>query len=464
MLPWAAAAGLFVVLVLVALAKARSLDGTIDLAAYTQAAWLITQGAAPVTTITTGTSLFAQQAAFAFYPVAWSTYLLPTIPTLLLVQSAALASAVVPIWKISRRVVGLRVGAAATLMFVYATYPVMHNLNLDGFHIEVIAVPGLLAAFYFALTERWRFFALFAVIVMLSRADLGLAIAGFGGLLAVDGKRRIGLTTVAVGVGWTLVCSSIVQPWIGGDGNFSHLTAFSAFGNTPLSVSWGMLVHPGVLFTRLLREVNFDLVVLMFAPVVFLPLLAPRYLIPVLPLQAIYLVADVPRNAVFGQQTVAMTAFIFLATAFALGRIGRRGVEQITVDKRILGALLIAGSVFFVQNAASSPYRHPWDWGGQDRVDAARLEARDQIPPDAHVRASSSMLQILAERHTLVALDQSVNPDADVITAGVDVVVVDEQEWPSVTSMQWQSLQRAMREHGFELVRSDAGIDLYLRA
>ena len=44
----------------------------------------------------------------------------------------------------------------------------------------------------------------------------------------------------------------------------------------------------------LVLEENFAVIVFLLAPVLFLPLLAPRYLLPVVPLEVVYLVADVP--------------------------------------------------------------------------------------------------------------------------------------------------------------------------
>ena len=49
---------------LLSAAKVRSLDGTVDLASYTQGIWLIHNGYEPVLTITTGSNLLAQQLAF----------------------------------------------------------------------------------------------------------------------------------------------------------------------------------------------------------------------------------------------------------------------------------------------------------------------------------------------------------------------------------------------------------------
>jgi uncharacterized membrane protein len=459
-LPWLIAAGLFILLAALSLATARSLDANVDLAAYTQAAWLIREGAEPVITVTDNAHILAQQASFAFYPMVAFTYVLPIIPALLVIQAAALSLAVVPLWKIARRLANLRVGAAGTLVFVYAFYPVVHNLNLDGFHPEVIAVPGLLAAFYFGATRRWIPFAAFALIVILARADLGLAVAGLGALMVLQGDRRAGVITMVASVGWTLVAAVSVQPAFG-DGSFPHMAAFAEFGDSPASVAWGIITQPLDVLAQLFREQNFNLAVTLLAPVVFLPVLAPRYLVPVLPLQFLYMIADVQTEAVFGQQTVAITAYVFIATAFALSRIGRKGVEQVIVDRRMLGALLLAGSVFFIRDAASSPYREPWAWGGQDLVDQARIEAADAIPEDANLRASRSMVQLLAERETLYTLDTAGRVDPASAAAGVDYVVFDESEAMEWTAVQQQIFREGLRTSGFRVVFDTEGIVVF---
>ncbi len=462
-LPWIIAVALFVFLAALSLAKARSLDGTEDLSLYTQAVWLIRNGFAPDVTFGDAPGhLMAQQAAFVIYPMTGVSYLLPIIPGLLVLQSAALALAVVPLWRIGRRLANLRVGAVATLAFVYAFYPVMHNLNLAGFHPEVVAVPGLLAAFYFGETNRWLWFAAFSALVVMCRADLSLVIAGMGLLFFIEGKRRKGAIVAVLAVGWLLVSTIVVQPAFG-DGTFPHLNALLEFGDSPGSVAWGMLVHPFDVISRLTSEQNFNLLVTLLAPVVFLPVLAPRYLLPAIPVQVLYMVADVPPEAVFGQQTVAITAFIFIATAFALSRIGRMGVEKVMVDRRVLAALLLAGSVFFVRDAASSPYRDPWNWGGQDVVDGVRIEAEEKIAADPPVRASPSMLQLLAERRRLYALDTAEPIPAQEATEGVDVVALYERALESWTPRDRQAFYEGMAAEGFRVTVNDRGIVVFQR-
>jgi len=461
-LPLACTGGLFLLLMLLALAKSRSLDGTPDLAAYSQAAHLINEGVDPTVTVTFDAHVLSQQAAFIFYPIALLTRILPAQPTLLVVQSAALALAIIPIWMICRRLANLRVGATLTVVFAYAVYPTMHNLNLAGFHPETIALPALLAAMYFGLGKRWWPFGLCCAVAVLARADLGLAVAGLGGLLFVEKSRRPGIITMASGAGWTLLCGAFIQPRLGAD-TYAHLNAFTEFGTSPLSVAWGMLTHPLSVLDQLTTEQNFNLLIVLLAPVLFLPVLAPRYLVPVLPLQALYMVADVPRDAVFGQQTVAATAFIFLATAFALARMGRKGVDQVTVDRRILGALLLASAVFFIQSAASSPYRHPWEWGGRDVVDQARVQVADQLGPDVAVRASPSMLTLLDERKTLYQLKSADRPDPAGAGEGVDAVVVDNRQVGDWSAVEQQVFRQGLESSGFTRTYDRQGIQLYVR-
>jgi hypothetical protein len=267
-LTWLFALGLFTVLELLSVAKVRSLDGTADLAAYSQAAWLIRHRLPPLVTITTGDSVLASQAAFVFYPVAALTYVLPVQATLLLLQSGSLAVATVPIWRIARRLANLRVGAAITLVVVYGLYPTMHNLNLDGFYPETMALPALLWAAYFGLARHWRRYAVCCLFIVLCRADFGLAVAGLGALLWAEGRKVEGKISLAAGVAYTALAVLVVQPHLG-DGSYEHLGAFSLFGDTPGSVAWGMLVHPGTVLGSLFREVNFNLMVTLFAPVAF---------------------------------------------------------------------------------------------------------------------------------------------------------------------------------------------------
>jgi uncharacterized membrane protein len=461
-LPWAFAFGLFLVLAGLALARARGLEEGADLGAFTQAAWLITRGDPALVTIR-GTHVLAEQAGFTFYPVAGLTSFLPAIPTLLVVQSAMLALGVVPLWRLARRVADLRVGAALVLLVAYALYPALHEVNAAGFHPAAVALPALLGMALFGLTGRWWLFGACAVVAVLTRADLGLVTAAFGGLLVLEGRRKAGLWTLALSVAYLAVALLVIQPYYAG-GAFVHATAFEGFGTSPLGVLGGLLAHPFRAIGDLVDQQNFEVLVMLFAPVFFLPFIAPRYLLPAVPLECLYLISNVSEDRIpHAEHAVAATAFIFVAATFALAKIGRRTIERVNVDRRVLAALLLASAVFFVKDSPASPYHDPWAWGVRDISDQARLDAADFISDDASVRASPALLPLLAERQIVYVLDTTGNPHVRQAAEGVDAIAFDAEAAPSWDDEDRLRFQDGLSELGFEEVFTASRITVYER-
>lgn len=464
--PWVIAGLLFVVLVLLALARSRALEAGTPLATFAQSAWLVGEGFVPESTLAEGNYL-ARQASFILYPIALLTKIFPTVTTLLVVQSLALASGVVPLWRLARSSARLRVGTTAAVIFAYSFYAAVHNANLADFHPETIALPALLMAARNGLAGRWFRLSVAVTLVLSTRADLGLAIGGLGVLIGVERSRRAGWVTAIVGVGWTALAILAVQPAYA-DGAFPHLEAFAAYGtDNPFDVLWGMVSSPFEVLGDLLSEQNFRTVVALLAPVLFLPVVAPRFLLPAVPLYMLYLLADVPEGQFEeAQQQIPVVAFVFVATVFALQRLGTIRVERVNVDRRFIAALLFTATVFFVRDAASSPYQDPWDWGRRDLVDAARLDAADMIPDDAAVRAAPKVLPLISERLRLFELELGDEPDIAAVIDRVDWVVLDVTEEPNWAALDLERFDLGMRRGGeggpsWERVFDGTGVYVY---
>ena len=454
-LPWAFA--LIVALVYLLLAEAhRGTGGGGDLAVYLQARWLILHGQSADVTIN-GTHILTQHLPLGFYPLAWVTRVIPVVPTLLGLQAFSLALGIVPLWRLARRVAELRTGAAATLVVAYAFSPTLNNLNLADFHPAAVAVAPLLGATYLALRERWRGFALASLAALIWNAELGLVVAGLGLLIFMRGHRKVGQRTMVAGLAWTLIAVLVIEPRFG-NGGFIAPGAFHSYGDSTFGVFGGMLSHPFRLLGDLLAEENVRLLVVLLAPLLFLPVLAPRYLVPALPLQALYLVADVPtqRNEV----GLPLTIFAFVAATFALTRMGRRGIERVVVDRRVLIALTVAALGFFATDAVDSPYHRPWDWRHEDATDHARHEAARIVGKATSVRASPSVASLVAERRQVYLLDDL---DPAMATAGgVDRVVVDGSagQWAAAD---WFDFSSGMVSRGYRSIFSSNGVVLYAR-
>ncbi|MFP3906382.1 MAG: DUF2079 domain-containing protein [Acidimicrobiales bacterium] len=462
-LPISAAVGLFVVLVALSLAQARNLGNGMELARWVQGAFHLTSGHDPELTLT-GAHLFEREGAFGYALLAQGTHVVAAIPFLLVVQSAALALATIPIWRLCRKVCSLRAGAASAAVTAYALYPPMHQLNLADFHPEVLAVPLLLAGAYAGFRGHWWWATLLCVGAVSMRADLGLAVAAIGVVLMIDTRTRQAPRFILGGVVWTLIAVLLVQPAFG-DGSFVHADAFAAYGATLPEVMWGMLTDPVGVVGDLLARPNFAALVAVFAPVAFLPLLAPRYLFPIVPVVAAIFVADVATTGPEGAANlVPLLVFVFLALPFALARLGRRNIERITVDRRLLGALTLAAAVFFVHDAPSSPYHEPWEWGGRSLADQARLDAIELIDSDDRVRATVPALADLASRDVLVVAEDGVDIGGRELTAGVDALLLDETVTSAWNQFRLRGVVRAVEEQGFELTYQRHGVLLFLRS
>lgn len=466
--PWAAAGVLFLVLGGLALAHAGELTGG-QVGAYAQAAWLVAHGHDPFVTVR-GVHLLAEHAPLGFYPVALVAGFLPAVPTLLLVQSAALSVAVVPLWQLCRRVVHLRAGASTVLVVAWALHPAVHNMNLAGFHPETVAVPAIVAAAAAGLARRWWVFAGAAAVAVLLHAELGLVVAAAGTVWAVRGRRFVGLVTLAAGLGWVALAVLLIGPSVSG-GEVVATRYLEDYGTGVTEVARTMLTDPTDVLRDLLTERDLAVVVGLLAPLLFLPLLAPRVLLAAVPLEALYLVSSQESAHGIGDHHVAAaTAVVFVAAAAGLGRAGRKGVVIVTVDRGLMVVLLAASAFSFLQSAASSPYHEPWEWGRDTPVERARRDAAAAVPDDVAVSASLRVLPPLAERRQVFTFpapyveDAAGDPESQAERqAAVEWVVVDTTE-RSTWSDTMEEVYDSLPEMGFEHRYEEAGVVVYQRA
>lgn len=506
---WLFALVLFVVLEWFTLTRYWGLGYGSDLASAIQGFWLIGEGYLPESTLL-GESYIAQQASFIVYPLAQATRIFPLAQTLLTIQALALAVGIVPLWKLSRQEANLGVGTSAAIIFAYGVSAAVHNMNLAGFHPETLAIPAMFGIVLhtrlgrrhpasqmaqsagalraasrrapnrmFAGRRHWWSITpleksdlplrdlvllwIFVAVAIMSRADLALAIAAFGVLVVVEGREKLGWALFGVGVTWFVVVIWVIQPALSG-GEYLYSQYFSDYGTgNPLYVMGGMLSQPGDVLRDIFMQSNFITVVKLIAPLVFLPLVAFRYLVPAIPLYALYLVADVPEGSIAeATQTIPLLVFVFVAAVFALKRSGQVLVERVRVNRQVVFALALAAAVFFFQDSSTSPYQNSWGWYNQSAEETIRLDAVDLVPEDAVVRASPSFLPRLAERVGVYELDTTgaqARDDASNSMQGVDWILLDLDDAPvwGDQSLEVQRFATVLRQGGWEQEYSMSG-------
>ena len=481
LLPWGCALVLFAVLVALDAAAIRSLDGGTGLAPWLQAGWRREHGwiGAPVAGIDPARGSWAWIAE----PILLATRVVPAEALFVVVQAAAIAIAIVPLWRLCRDHAHLRVGATLTITTAYGLAPTLHRTNLTAFHPEVIALPALLWAYLEAREDHWWRYALCIAIVLSCRADLGLTVALLGLLLVSQGRTRPGIITTVAGLAWTGLALAVLRPELP-DGALTPAGEFVARATTPLAVFPQLVAHPVIGARDLLAEPSVLFVVVVLAPLLFLPLISLRAFSVALACLVLAMIADqaVQEVAQEGVLTLAPAAahvapamaFVFLALAFALERIGDLSVTRVNVDRRVLVALLVGASLFFVTEAPTSPYRHPVGWGSQDVTDGARLAAAERVDDDEAVAASTPVLMLVARRAMLEELPPDPGDLTGVrlrrLTREVDAIIIDTTGDDARTGEPiWRPVDRdrvlgVLADGGFEEVYVAQGIHLLRRA
>ena len=225
-----------------------------DLGIYGQAAWLVAHGETPFMTVR-GLDVWGHHGTFIFYLLAPGSWLGGGPTWLLFAQIGAQVSAAVAIYLLVRDLLGAQhrwfgVAGAALLLL----NPTQQWMVWEFFHPEAFAVGPLLLSWWALRTERWRSFAVFAVVTASCKEDLALAIAMMGLVHLVGARRssrdlrardiRIGAGTALVAIGWYFVVTKALIPARNPAGAFYEQQFFTDFGTSTFGVLGHVITHP----------------------------------------------------------------------------------------------------------------------------------------------------------------------------------------------------------------------------
>ena len=364
-----------------------------DLGIYDQGTWLLSRPRAPFVTVR-GLDLLGQQAAYIMVLVAPLYRLWADPRLLLLLQVLFLALPALVLYRLGGRHLG-HPAAGLAVAVAYLAYPGVQWALSWQFHPETIAAGLLALAVLAADRRRHRAMALWLALAALCGAELGLVVAGFGLLLVVGGRRVVGWRTAGAGLAWFLVATYVLAPLHAGRAARLFETDYGIAGGGPQALLAALPTMAGhALQTGLANDGLFYLL-LVFLPLLGLPLLAPRWLLPVAPPLLLNLAAVQPEHH--------QLRFHYLATAAPLLAAGAvAGLAAVRSARRPLLAPLL---VLLVVVASFTSWRYgPAPWARDPvavvagPVDQARRDALALVGPDAPVSAQFNLVPHLGHR------------------------------------------------------------------
>jgi uncharacterized membrane protein len=364
-----------------------------DVGIYDQGTWLLSRLRAPFVTVR-GLNLFGEHASYILVLVAPLYRIWADPRLLLLLQALALA---LPAWVIYRLGAKHLANPAAGLAVAvaYLAFPGMQWALTWQFHPETLAAAFLALAVLAADGRRHRLMALWLALALLCREDVGLVVAGFGGLLMLSGQRVVGRRVLIAGLAWWVLATFLFIPWANARQTNLFELNYGVTGVGPISLLRALPSMAGRALSTALSNQGIGYLLLILVSFLGLPLLAPRTLLPVAPALFLNLAAIPPEQHQIRFQYLATTApFLGIATVAGLKVVASR---RRTLLAPLLAALVVVALVVD-QRFGPAPWSHDRIVATAAPGDAARRRALAMIPPDAPVSAQFNLVPQLSHR------------------------------------------------------------------
>jgi uncharacterized membrane protein len=321
----------------------------------------------------------------------------PNVRLLFLVQTAGLAVAGLLLYGIVRRD---HPAVAPWFLLAFYLNPALHEVALVEFRRVTLAVPWLaLAAWGLYVRRRW-WMVLGLALALLCKEDIALIVLMFGvHVLLFQRDWRWGAPLVAVGLAWAIGVTFWVVPAFEvssreGPAVYSQMNYFCLEGDTYGEMLAYVLRDPLVLLRRIVERVTLRTLWRVFLPVgLVLPLLAPDWLLIVVPSIAYMLMSCTDVRKMTGWYTASILPSLFAAVAVGLNR------RPVRLARLLVAGLLcatLAGFVMFSHAPLGAKFEP-----ALYRVTAHhRLAAQvvDGVPDGARVAAQDPYVPHLSHR------------------------------------------------------------------
>lgn len=204
--------------------------------------------------------------------------------TLLILQTIFLALAAWPLYLISKNIFSdAKYYLLLPVMFLLS--PFIHNINVFEFHFLPLCFFLFFFAFYFYQKNKFWPFLSFIFLGLMVREDAALFVFCFGLFIILDKylrKEKIPwrwvVTTLVLSVVYFFLALKIISLF-SPNNESKFLLYYAWLGGTLPELIKNTFLHPIKVLLALFRPGNLELLLALFLPFCFLPLLKPRYLL-----------------------------------------------------------------------------------------------------------------------------------------------------------------------------------------
>ena len=371
---------------------------TLDMAIFDQATWLISRHDGLFMSIR-GLDVLGHHANLGLWLVA-PFYWLGAGPHFLnLLQVGSLALGAIPVFLIAKDRLESE-WIALVMAAAFLAHPSLGFFAWELFHPEVMAITGLLFAYWFAMRKQWTWFGVSLVYAVSWKEDVALSAAALGVVLLVRHNRKAGLITLATSAAYFVLVNRWLLPNFAGSAFYNHL--FGDLGETPTEVAHTTLTDPVKVADKLFAADARTFVWQLAGPFGLLCVLGPLALLIGAPQLFIDLISSAGFTRAYYYHYAALPLVgITLASIEGFGWVSRKRPTLRPFLVGLVAASAVSGAVAW----GVSPIGHQYDNGWWPLGPDARLVAKRHavtIPPgDAAVAATYTFTPHMTHRRLI---------------------------------------------------------------
>lgn len=373
---------------------------TYDFGLFSQMFYYMKETGLPLTTLERDGLLshFAVHVSPIYYLMLPFYVLIPTPATLQVLQTAVVASAVIPLWKLAG-FHGFENRQQTLLCALLMLLPAYGGGCYFDLHENCFLTPLLLWLFYGIDRRNHGITAIAAVLTLMVKEDAAVYVAVIGLWLLVRKRTMDGSLLLGSALCWFFAATGYLASF--GDGVMTYRYENFLFegSSSLLDVVLAVLTHPMKAVYECVDPEKLYYIAMTLLPLLGLPLLTRRYdrYLLLIPYILINLMSDYPyQHSIWFQYSFGSSAFLIYLTLRNLADLRER-------TKPLIVCVVIAALCFgfeILPVAAQYPKQAIIQWEEHQAI----RDALDEIPEDASVTASTFYTTYLSQRDVIYDL------------------------------------------------------------
>lgn len=321
--------------------------------------------------------------------------LFPSPVTLQVLQSLILASAVIPLYLLAKKM-GLSPKAILILCVCFCAFPALSGGQFYDVHENCFLTPLLFWMLYFFEKEKSLPMWGFAVLTLLVKEDAAIYVAAVA-LYMVCGRKQYkrGIPLLLAAIAWFFAATALLSVF--GDGEMSA----SRFGPYLIGDSTGMLsvlktvfINPGLLLFEAFQEDKIKFLLQMLLPLGFLPFCGKKLsrLTLLIPMLLVNLMPDWQyQYSIFFQYVFGSTALLFYLTLLNVRELSAK-------RRRFMLPMIAAFTLLIAVSQLSGSFNTVTHYFEKKETYETITEQLEKIPEEVSVSAHGFYLPHLTDR------------------------------------------------------------------